>query len=189
MKRMSIQSTFGHISAAAVFSGVRATLLSAAVLLVSAPMGRAQTGAGGCPSGQTAANEVVIELRKLRIEILEYRIESRTEDFARLEQALQKVRSDRLRLEEEERARAQQIAEAETYLAREGQTLTPEQRTHFEAMKAGLMGTHPDKVRAENAAVMKREAEADDRLRVAYQQLQQLRAMRNELVSRQPSGN
>jgi hypothetical protein len=58
-------------------------------------------------------------------------------------------------------------------------------------MKAGIMGTHADKMRAEQATVMNREAEADDRLRVAQQQLQQLNAMRNELVSRQrqPPGN
>jgi hypothetical protein len=152
-------------------------------------MGHAQTIAGGCPSGQPPANEVVAELRKLRIEILEYRIESRAEDLARLERALQQVRSARLRLEEEEHARAQQIAEAETFLVTQGQTLTPEQKTHFEAMKAGMIGTQPEKMRAEQAAVMKQKAEADDRLRMAHQQLQWLKAMRNELVSRRPSGN
>ena len=51
------------------------------------------------------------------------------------------------------------------------------------------VGLPPDKMQTEHAAATKREAEADDRLRVAHQQLQQLKAIRNELISRQPSGN
>lgn len=186
---MQIQRGCGRISAAAVLCGVRTGLLATAVLLLSAPMGRAQKPAGACPSGQGTSNEVLAEVLKLRIEIAEYRIESRAEELVRLEQALQQARSERIRVEEEERARAQQLAEAETFLATNGQSLTPDQRTHFEALKTGLMGTQSDKMRAEQAAVIKREAEADDRLRIAHQQLQQLKAMKNELVSRKPSGN
>jgi hypothetical protein len=51
-------------------------------------------------------------------------------------------------------------------------------------MKAGMMGGHPEKMRAEHAALAKREAEADDRLRLAHHQLQELKAKRNELVGR-----
>jgi hypothetical protein len=39
-------------------------------------------------------------------------------------------------------------------------------------------------MRAEHAALAKREAEADDRLRLAHQQLQELKAKRNELADR-----
>ena len=136
------------------------------------------------PSGCAAQSEALAELRKLRVEILEYRIESRVEALAGLEQDLQRIRGERQRLQEDERARIEQLAEVEGFLSTQGHTLTPEQRTHFEAMKAGIVGEQPEKLRTEQAAIMKREAEAADRLRAVQQQVQSLEAKRNELTAR-----
>jgi hypothetical protein len=47
-----------------------------------------------------------------------------------------------------------------------------------------MMAAHPEKLRAETAAVKQREAEAQDRLRAAHQQLQELKAKRAELMVR-----
>jgi hypothetical protein len=182
---MSTRSVLNDDGAGAVvLTGLQTMILLVCISVMFGPVGRAQAVSVECSAAQTHRNEVLSELRKLRIEILEYRIESRTENVAVLEQALTQVRSERLRFENEERVRVQQMAEAETYLATQAQTLSPEQRMHFEGLRAGLMAEHPERLRAEHATLEKREAEAEEGLRAAHRQLEQLKANRNELIAR-----
>jgi len=83
---------------------------------------------------QPALRILIVELKKLRLEVIEQRLESQQENTRRLERELQQIRRDELQLEEEERARAHALKQTDQQLAQS--ELTAEERQELEANRA-----------------------------------------------------
>jgi chromosome segregation ATPase len=136
--------------------------------LALGPVAGAELGAQS--ADQPALREVISELRKLRLELLEQRVESQEANILQLERELQQVRADQQRLEQQEREQADALAQLEQRLSET--SLTAEDRHELEANRAGVISRGDGG--AAKSSLDQRRAHVEQRLEQARQQLQKL---------------
>lgn len=122
----------------------------------------AATGAAG-QDGVDANHQkaLLAEVRKLRIELLEFRIEAQATKIPVLELGLNRIEAQRLKLAEEERTVPQQIASINAQLT--GQSLTPDQRAELDALRSTFAAVQAERVSTERSSLEAREAETPPR--------------------------
>jgi hypothetical protein len=168
-------------------------LLAVLLLLCAGNQARAQTNttaiqppsAPGCavPDANGDFQRMLLaELRRLRVDLLEYRIELQTARTAALQLTLEQVRARQSRLSDEERAAVQQLNTQEPQFS--AQTLTPGERSQLESMRAALSAEQEEGTRAERSDLAIRESAADTDLRAAQQRLHDLQGALRELTAR-----
>ena len=156
---------------------MKAKLLCGALLLAAAAALHGQSG--GVDADQQKA--LLAEVRKLRVELLEMRIEAQAAKIPALEQGLAQIETRRARLAEEERSAPQQLANLDSRFR--GQTLPPEQRAEFEGVKAAFLAAQAEHSNTERSTLQMREAEISASLKLEEQRLQALKALLNELTA------
>lgn len=156
------------------------------LLANAAAWGQGLSGSTAAPCAPNSVDEaqqkgLLQEVRKLRIELLEVRMEAQNVKVLNLEQGLTQIEVQRSRLLEEERAAPQQLANLDPRY--QGQTLLPEQRAELEILKATFMATQTEHLNTERSALQAREAETSAALQLEQQRLQALKAKLNELTA------
>jgi hypothetical protein len=117
--------------------------------------------------------ELSREIRQLRSDLREIRIERKLDTVTALEHMLIRVRADISRIRDEQQAIAEQVAQLDTQLT--GQ-LTPEERVQLETLRAALTDGPMEHSRSIQSAELKHhETELDGRLRQVQQDIRQLR--------------
>jgi chromosome segregation ATPase len=142
------------------------------------------TRTSGCNANSAApiGQDVLLEeLRRLRVELLEYRIESETARVAALETSLGDIQAQRSRLAQQEQALAQQLGSPQTPAA--FPNVTAEGRSQFESLRAAAIADESEKLRAEQRLLERREREVGDSLRTEQQRLQALQSQVNGLTA------
>ena len=140
---------------------------------------RTYAQSGSCPiSGDTLA-----EIRLLRLELLESRIDVQSQKVLPLEQALAQIKSERIRLRDQEQANATQLAQVDARLA--ASNLAAEERAQLDAIRTAIAGQQLDEIRAAQTAIDKLEAETSGRLRTEQQRLEALQLRRNSMAAAQ----
>ena len=122
-----------------------------------------------------------LEVRQLRVELFEHRLASEGEKITVLERDLAVARADRAALQAEESAHRQQIANLDAQLASAG--VDPEARAQMEASKSELGGRAAERIRTTQSTLGAREAEINDRMRLAKTHLQTLANRMKQLSS------
>lgn len=122
-----------------------------------------------------------LEVRQLRVELFEHRLESEAQKITVLEKDLAAVRSERAALQAEESVHRQQIANLDSQLAEA--VVEPQARAEIEASKAELAGGGAEKLRAAQDVLIAREAEINERIRLAKAHLQNLSTRMKQLVA------
>ena len=149
-----------------VISGLAALALTAQAPAPSAPGPRT-----------TEEGELLQEIRKLRLDLLETRIDLKTEAVTLLEQTLAQVRAESARLQDEERAVAEQIRQLDAHLV--SMESAPGEKTQIELMRGLITGGEVEKTRAARAAQLRaEEARIHDRLRQMNNDLRDMRSRR-----------
>jgi hypothetical protein len=111
-----------------------------------------------------------LELRQLRVELLERRLAEETDRIAGLERELAALRLDQNQHSSEERIHRQQIADLERQAEDPG--VDSEARAQMQTLKAELSTGAVERDRLARAALTAREADATERLRLARGRLQ-----------------
>ena len=125
----------------------------------------------------TESSDLLQEIRNLRTDILEARVERKADTVILLEQILSGIRADLARLQDEERAAAEQIAQLEAHLTTS--KATPEERLHIEEARAVITGGQVENARTRRAVELRaREAEIAGRLSRAQHALHELQVKR-----------
>lgn len=140
------------------------------VLTALAPGPVAGVELGAQSADQPALREVISQLRKLRLELLEQRVESQEGNILQLERELLQVRADQQRLEQQDREQADALAQLEQRLS-DG-SLTAEDRHELEVNRAGVISKGDGG--AARSSLDQRRAHVEQRLEQARQQLQKL---------------
>ena len=148
-------------------------LMSICLLLVAVGMAHAQADKNGQNSSPT-------EIRKLRIEFLEFRIDVETAKISLLEHSLQQIQTERLTLTDQERNGPQQFSAFEAQF--QGQALAPEQQAEFDKIKAQVVAAQAGHLDQERAALQKREDELSAELRIEKQRCDALKTKLGELT-------
>jgi chromosome segregation ATPase len=139
------------------------------VLTALVPGTVAAADLGAQSADQPALKEVINQLRMLRLELLEQRVESQEGYILQLERELQQVRADQQTLEQQEREHADAVARLEQRLS---DSSLPEDRYEVEAARAGLIA-RGDKGAAKSS-LNQRRAQVQQQLEQARQQRQKL---------------
>lgn len=113
-----------------------------------------------------------LELRQLRIELLEFRLAAEEERASRLDRELSDVRTELLQARGEERAHRQYVEELDRQA--EVPELDAQSRQTLQALKAELSGGGSEKLRFVQTALTSREGESSERLRLAKARMQAL---------------
>ena len=138
-----------------------------------------QAQSNPCPiSGDTLA-----EIRQLRLELLESRIDVQSQRVSPLDQALAQIKSERIRLRDQEQANATQLAQVDARLA--APNLAAEERAQLDAIRAAIAGPQLDEIRAAQTTIEKLEVETAGRLRTEQQRLEALQLRRNAMTAAQ----
>lgn len=119
------------------------------------------------------------ELRALRTEILQLRLDTQEVRISRLELEIQKVRQRQAELQAEEEQHRQQIAEANQLAT---QPLDPEQRNQVEVIRTELAAGGADRFRNERAEAARTEADLTQRLDHEKTQYSQIQALLTQLL-------
>lgn len=122
-----------------------------------------------------------LEVRQLRVELFEHRLENEAEKITVLERDLAAARSERVALQAEESVHRQQVANLDAQLAEA--SVEPEARAQMEASKAELAGSATEKLRIAQNTLAAREAEIAERIRLAKAHLQTLATRMKQLAS------
>jgi chromosome segregation ATPase len=144
------------------------------VLTALAPGPVAGADLGAQSADQPALKEMINQLRKLRLELLEQRVENQEGNILQLERELQQVGADQQRLEQQEREQAEALAQLEQRLS-EAQ-LTPEDRHELEATTRAAVIARGDRGAARSSL--------DQRRAQVQQQLEQARQQRQKLLEK-----
>jgi hypothetical protein len=123
---------------------------------------------------------LLAELRKLRMELLEYRIETQTNRVSALQLSLSQTQARRQRLADEERVAVQQPNIPEPQFP--GPMLTPAERTQLESLRSAAIAEQAGRIRSEQSDLAARESADADALRAEQQRLQSLQASLTELT-------
>jgi hypothetical protein len=115
---------------------------------------------------------IALELKKLRLELIEERCDAQQGRLSSLERELQLIRDQQREIEEEQNAELREPTEIDSQLAQPG--ISKEQREELEARKADLLGAEPSRYAASRLALAKREDEARQRVAVEQQRMQVL---------------
>jgi hypothetical protein len=113
-------------------------------------------GPSGCTVDSvvlSSAGELLIELRKLRAELLGFYVVAKQEKTSELELKANELQGQRERLETEERRAIQHLAELNAQLA----SSTPEDRERIEEEKAARTGPALETLRARQTSLRRRE--------------------------------
>lgn len=121
------------------------------------------------------------EIRKLRIEFLEFRIEIQAAKVSVLERGMEQIQTERLKFSEEERNRPQPFAAIESNI--QSQAMTSEQQAEFDAIRGKLAAEQASRVEKERASFQARENELSAGLRLEGQRLDALKAKLNDLTA------
>ncbi len=126
----------------------------------------------GATDFTTLLAQLTVEVRKLRLDLLEQRLENQELKIAQLKRELEQVRVEQQEVQEKEQGLRQGIADLEKQLTES--TLSATDREQLEAAKAGLVGNTLPRVRTEQQRIAEREAEVRERLERAEQEWQVL---------------
>jgi hypothetical protein len=121
-------------------------------------------------TGQTIFNELFLEMKKLRSELLGFYLSAQQQKTADLQMKLQQVRIQRQQMQSQEQSAVQQLGQLELQLA----SSTAEQRERIEAQKASISGVELERVRTAQTELIRSEAEAERQLGSEQQRLAQL---------------
>lgn len=122
--------------------------------------------------------QVLLELKALRLEVLQERVEHQETKIALLERELQQTQVEQQRLGTYENSLYLEIAEVDKDLA---QSTSVEGRTELENTRIELTGNRMNRLRGKRQASTQREAELTERLRQEQQQLQELQKKAEKL--------
>jgi len=132
------------------------------------------------PETQTRLlQRLTVEVRKLRSELLEQRLEAQELKLTLLKRELEQARAKQQQLEEEEQALSQEVAELDKQLSQS--TLTTEDREQLETAKTELDGGRLERLRAERQKVTEQKAQLLELLVRAEQRWQELSERTREL--------
>jgi hypothetical protein len=115
---------------------------------------------------------IALELKKIRLELIEERCEKQQTGLSNLERELQLIRDQQREMEEEQNAEVREPVEIDSQLAQPG--LSKEQREELEARKADLLSAGPSRFAGARSALAQREAQVRDRIAGEQQRIQQL---------------
>jgi predicted O-linked N-acetylglucosamine transferase (SPINDLY family) len=115
---------------------------------------------------------IALELKKLRLELIEERCEKQHSRLSNLERELQLIGDQQREIEEEQNAELREPIEIDSQLAQPG--ISKEQREELEARKADLLAAEPSRFVASRLALAQREDEARKRIAVEQQRMQVL---------------
>jgi hypothetical protein len=117
------------------------------------------------------------ELTQVRLELHEERIEKQEAKVQALERALEQIRAARRDNEQQELMQARELARIDQQLA---STLSAEERSQIEALRADLLARKP----SAPADPGRHDAEAAERLANEQRRLQKLKEVANALAAR-----
>ena len=120
------------------------------------------------------------ELRRLRAELLEYRIEIQAAKVAALQRSIGQIQAQRQRLLDEERSTTQQFTAPEPPFS--GAPLNPAERAQLESLRSLAIAEQATKVRTEQADLATRESTTNVTLRAERQRLEGLQAALGDLT-------
>jgi len=123
---------------------------------------------------------IALELKKIRLELIEERSEKRQAGLSDLEHELQLIRDQQREIEEEQSAEAREPTEIDSQLAQPG--ISKEQREELEARKADLLAAGPSRFTGPRAALAQREAQARERIAAEQQRIQILAQQAQDLA-------
>jgi hypothetical protein len=122
---------------------------------------------------------ILSELRKIRIELVQYQWEIQQIKMPELERKLQDIQSERTQTEEEQREQGAEISSITAQLAEP--SLGKEERQELEARKANLVASAPMRFQTRQMSLSQREAEARERLARENERARQLLERAREL--------
>ena len=165
---------------------MRSQLLYGCLLLLATGAARGQSGNTAAPCGQEGLEPnqhkaLVAEVRKLRIELLEFRIEAQAAKIPILEHQLGLIEAQRLKLAEEEQTGSQQLANIDAQLS--DQTLAPAQRAEIEGVKATFATAQAEHLMMARQSLQVQGAETSTAVNFEQRRLQALKAKLNELTT------
>ena len=136
--------------------------------------------AGDSPKMTALMQSIAIELKKLRLELLEERCERQQTKLAEVEHELELVRNQQRELEEEQNSEAREATEIDSQLGQSG--LSSQQREELEARKADLLATGPSRFGSSEVALAQRETQVRERVALEQQHIQFLVQQAQELA-------
>jgi hypothetical protein len=142
------------------------------------------TRVSGCSANSAAPigqDVLLAEVRRLRVDLLELRIEASATKVSALEISVSDIQATRSRLAQEEQTLAQQLGTFQ--LGAAPPNLTPEERSQVEALRAAAIAEESEKLRTEGRVLERREREVGDSLRAEQQRLQALQSQVNGLTA------
>jgi hypothetical protein len=162
-----------------VSNSARALIL---VAVVSAAIGQfswAQTAASPQVASQTVSADsklaawmqsIALELRALRLELLEERCERQQARLREVERELELVHNQQRELEEEQSAEAQQTTEIDAHLAQSN--LSSQEREDLQSEKSDLLAAGQARFGSSRVALSQREAQVRERITIEQQRVQ-----------------
>jgi hypothetical protein len=138
------------------------------------------SGSSATSAAPIGQDVLLAEVRRLRADLLELRIEASTAKVSALEISMSDIQATRSRLAQEEQTLAQQLG---LELGAAPPNLTPEERSQIEALRAAAIAGESEKLRTEQRVLERREREVGDSLRAEQQRLQALQSQVNGLTA------
>ncbi len=149
--------------------------------LCSTVTGAAQPAAN-CESGQWQV--LLSEVKSLRIELLQEKVERVHFRIAQLQTELQQAETDRNQVRRQERLQAEEAVELQAALSRPD--LTPEERSDVETNRSHLMSTGGARLAERAAAIARRAGELREQLEQQQRLRHQLQETLRTLTSSPP---
>ena len=123
---------------------------------------------------------IALELKKIRLELIEERCEKHQTRLSDLERELQRIHNQQRDLEEEQKAEVTEPHQIDAQLAQPG--LSKEQREELEARKAEVLATGPSRFARAQAALSQRETQAREHIAIQQHRIQLLANQAQDLA-------
>jgi hypothetical protein len=148
-------------------------LLCSAALLAGTPATGQTANAqeAGAADSNAWLRHIAGELARLRVELIEHRIECRRDSLPRLENELRQVRQEQARMDAEEQNQRRELTQLEEVIGKSGDAM---ERSQMENARKELESGPIEAVRTARASAARRESELAEKLRVEQAQLEQL---------------